>query len=1243
MRRLSALFALLLCASTSQAADALTPEEAVKRFKLPDGFSVRAVATEPMIRQPVSMSFDAQGRLWVLQYLQYPHYAGIKPVKQDQYLRTVYDKVPDPPPHGPKGLDRITICYDPDENGVFRKSKDFVTGLNIASGFCIGNGGVYVAQPPYLLFYPDKDGDDVPDGDPQVLLSGFGIDDSHSLANSLQWGPDGWLYGAAGSTSTSKVPNPARKGEVIEFQQGIWRYHPPTKRFELFSEGGGNTYGLDFDRNGQAIAGTNWGGFACLHQMQGAYYVKGFSKHGPLHNPYTYGYFDHVPYTGFKGGHVTCGGVLYDADVYPEEYRGQYVAANLLSNAVYWHKLDAHKSSFKASHGGDLLTTDDTWFRPVDLMLGPDGCLYVADWYDKRAAHLDPVDSWHKTSGRIYRIEYKSGPKYPSFDLRKKSSNDLAELLKSPNKWYRNEARRLLTERAAAGDTGFQAKLRRWLLTEKGQLALESLWTLAASGGWMEGDFANVGEHPNEYVRAWMIRLIGDDEAVSDSVFQSLTAIARQEKSHAVAAQLACTARRFTPQQEVAMVDALLDNPILSDDPQLPLLVWWAQEEANRRDTTDTVRFTYSGPPNQKLADFFNERVARRLMSGEITRGTVRIGTLFELVRSANDDLTPVLRGVATALQAHPQDAVPPALRTPLDSLRRERPKDLLVLEVLARMKDAEARAALRDLVKDASIGEANRLKAIGLLREVRDPRAEEFFLEEFGLIKSDTFRVALLGGLEAFENPSVGEKVLSGYAAYSPAVKKRAIQMLLTRPAWAALLLKQWEAGTIPKADVTVDHARAAVKLGDKGVTATVERHFGKLAPATAGEKQARIGGLNIALQKEKGDAARGKALFAKHCAACHQLHGEGGKVGPDLTTSDRTNRMYLLANIVDPSGYIRPEYVTYSVLTKDDRKLSGIATDTAGESVTLVNVVNDQVTLATVSKADIAEMTPSAVSLMPEKLLDALKEGEVADLFAYLGSDAPKPTPPAPLPEGKGEKGKPANPDRKVGGGDPKGDAKKLKVVMVSGSFEYKSDDSLAAFKKHLEANYPVECVLVSAKGEKDAALPGLEALDTADVAVFFTRRLQIDGDSLERVKKYVKSGKPVVGVRTASHGFQKWLEMDTEVLGGDYKGHFGAGVAEVRPTDKGKDHPVLKGVSAFKTNGSLYKNPNVAADVSVLLQGTMGKESEPVAWTRETGGRRVFYTSLGHPDDFKDDNFVRLLTNGLAWATKSEWKAK
>lgn len=375
----------------------LPPAEALLHMKPAVGFRVDLVACEPEIRQPVTMSFDSRGRLWVIQYLQYPNPAGLKAVKADQYLRTTYDRVPEPPPKGPRGADRITICEDTDGDGRMDKFKDFVVGLNLASGMALAPDGVYVLQAPYLLFYPDRNHDDIPDGNPEVLLTGFGMEDAHAVANSLIWGPDGWLYGAQGSTVTANIRG-------ITFQQGVWRYHPRTRRFELFAEGGGNIWGLDFDRHGNLFAGTNWGGFAMMHVVQGGYYVKGFEKHGPLHNPYAFGYFDHVPYKDFRGGHVTCGGIIYQGGAFPKEFDGAYIAANLLSNAIHWHKLIPYKSTFKAEFGGELLTTDDICFRPIDCTVGPDGALYVADWYDKRANHVDPVDDWDKSTGRIYRV-----------------------------------------------------------------------------------------------------------------------------------------------------------------------------------------------------------------------------------------------------------------------------------------------------------------------------------------------------------------------------------------------------------------------------------------------------------------------------------------------------------------------------------------------------------------------------------------------------------------------------------------------------------------------------------------------------------------------------------------------------------------------------------------------------------------------------------------------------------------------
>jgi putative heme-binding domain-containing protein len=557
-------------------------------------------------------------------------------------------------------------------------------------------------------------------------------------------------------------------------------------------------------------------------------------------------------------------------------------------------------------------------------------------------------------------------------------------------------------------------------------------------------------------------------------------------------------------------------------------------------------------------------------------------------------------------------------------------------------MGDGDAIRTLFARLGDEKQPDAARTKAAEILRQIKPAGTQRAFESQLAAAKSEAMRVGLLGGLEAFDEPRIGALVLDGYAGWTPAVKRRAVQLLLSRPTWAVDLFRRTEAGSFPKSDLTVEHARTAVGFGDAGLTALVEKQFGKLSAATAGEKQARISWLNVAIGREKeADATRGKTLYTKHCAACHTLHGEGGKVGPDLTTADRKNRGYLLAQVVDPSGYIRPEFVVQNVVTHDGRRLAGIVEPTPGDRLTLVNMVNDQPQRTVLARADIETITPSAVSLMPEKLLDTLTDAQVADLFAYLSTDpgrGPTATP-QPQPPPKKTEPRPATPPAPKA--EPPAPAKtKLRVVLVSGSFEYKSEESLAAFQKHLEATMPVECVRVAAKAEKDTTLPGLGALDKADAALFFTRRLRIEGADLERVKKYVASGRPVVGLRTASHGFQNWLEMDGAVFGGDYKGHFGAGVvAEIVPARAARNHPVLKGVTAFKSNGSLYKNPAVASDVTVLLRGTIPQQDEPVAWVRERGDQRVFYTSLGHPDDFRDANFVRLLVNALAWTTRTE----
>ena len=213
-----------------------------------------------------------------------------------------------------------------------------------------------------------------------------------------------------------------------------------------------------------------------------------------------------------------------------------------------------------------------------------------------------------------------------------------------------------------------------------------------------------------------------------------------------------------------------------------------------------------------------------------------------------------------------------------------------------------------------------------------------------------------------------------------------------------------------------------------------------------------------------------------------------------------------------------------------------------------------------------------------------------------------------------------------------------KPLRVCLLSGSKEYQSNESLASFQELLERDYPIKCSRAFWTSKNN--LPGLEALESCDVMVLFTKRLELPADQLKRVKKYCLSGRPIVGLRTASHAFQNWLELDREVFGGSYSGHFGDGLTtKVTVADDASRHPILKGFTSFETPTKLYKNPSLADDTHLLLTGAIPGHTEPLAWTREYRGGRVFYTSLGGPDDFEINAFRTMLVNALFWTSQQE----
>ena len=298
------------------------------------------------------------------------------------------------------------MLEDSDGDGRFDKAKDVITGLSIVSSVLVGRGGLWVLNPPYLLFYPDANGDDVPDADPEVHLSGFGLEDTHSVANSLEWGPDGWLYGANGSTTTATINSAATKNVHFKGQM-IWRYHPETKVFEIFAEGGGNTFSLEIDSAGREFSGTNGGGTRGMHYVQGGYAEKNWGKHGPLTNPYAFGFYRHMRHEGFPE-RFSQTFAIYEGGAFPAEYNGMVISADAAPQSRPGQPPAARHLDLPHDRPSPpLVTTSDRWFRPVDLEVGPDGAVYMTDWYDSRLTHVDPRDNWHKESGRIYRLQVK--------------------------------------------------------------------------------------------------------------------------------------------------------------------------------------------------------------------------------------------------------------------------------------------------------------------------------------------------------------------------------------------------------------------------------------------------------------------------------------------------------------------------------------------------------------------------------------------------------------------------------------------------------------------------------------------------------------------------------------------------------------------------------------------------------------------------------------------------------------------
>ncbi|HEY2908809.1 MAG TPA: PVC-type heme-binding CxxCH protein, partial [Gemmataceae bacterium] len=424
----------------------LTPEDAAKAMTVPDGFAVSLFAGEPDLHQPVAMCQDDRGRLWVVEAYTYPR------------------RNPFPGPLLPeaerKNGDKIVIFEDTNGDGKFDKRTVFLEGLNMVSGIELGFGGVWIGAAPYFLFIPDKDRDDKPDAPPEILLDGWGYQDTHETLNSFIWGPDGWLYGCHGVFTHSRVGKPGTPDkDRVPLNAGVWRYHPTKHVFEVFAHGTSNPWGLDYNAEGEFFIE------ACViphmwHIIQGGRYQR---QGGTHFNPYTFDdiktiakhrhYLGANPHGGngksdsAGGGHAHCGLMCYQGGAWPKEYWGKLFMGNLHGHRLNVDEIKPKGSGYEADRNPDFLLSNDRWFMPISIQCGPDGNVYMSDWYDKQICHLPQPEKWDRTNGRIYKISYKGTKPVVGLDLQKCTDEELVKYQLHENQWYVRHARRILQER----------------------------------------------------------------------------------------------------------------------------------------------------------------------------------------------------------------------------------------------------------------------------------------------------------------------------------------------------------------------------------------------------------------------------------------------------------------------------------------------------------------------------------------------------------------------------------------------------------------------------------------------------------------------------------------------------------------------------------------------------------------------------------------------------------------------------
>ncbi len=1003
------------------------PQTAAKMMTVPEGFVVEVVAAEPDIVNPVAMAIDERGRFWITESLEYPRREpGV-------------------------GKDRVKILEDTNGDGKVDKFTIFLDGLNIPSGVQVGHGGVWIANSPDILFVPDANRDGKPDGPAQVVVTGFGRTDTHELPNSLTWGPDGWLYGLNGVFNFSHVkyakenPNYDEKHPGWPLTCAMFRIHPRTREFQVFCEGTSNPWGIAFNDEGDAFVS------ACVidhlwHLVETGYY----HRQGGPYPPHTWKIDSIVKHKHQKAAY--CGITWFDSDAYPEKYRKKLYMGNIHGGCINVDRIERNGSTYAGFGEDDFLTANDAWFMPVVQKTGPDGCLYILDWYDRyhcyQDANRDPkgID---RLKGRLYRVSYteklapRQSPK--SFyglaskiapkDLGAESDDVLIELLGHPNVWARETAVRLLQERRHPETMSKLIELvrnestpidlqRQAFFNESTPTRLRRQAFFAVTPvffdrpDWGGKELWKLLEAKDRTIAAWLIRTFveqavprsmrreGQWDPAVQTMVEEVVVAALEDPSPAVRLQaLTYLARRVTTEPP-GQVYINYDDQLIAacrqcgSDPLLQRIAWQAiKAYASRYQQIVPKLLSDAELQTSPMGRELTPRLVDWLLARPASQQGVLIETLKKLLNenqsaTAGQILSQLAVKVQTGeIKGESLEQLKAALTEPLKPLLRidsTHPLRLDASLLVLSWRDQAGVGVARSTAMNRTEQPARRLAAYNALVSCQDGCVEQVAKEIFarGDQEPPQFVGDILGALGRSERAEIGTAVVKYLPGFPAELQPRAIELLTQRPAWAKTLLNAVGDKKIAAAAINVNQARRLYDTKDIEVRELLAKHWGVVREGRSPDRDKIITEMRGLIRKSPGDAMKGEAAFKKVCAQCHKLYGDGAEVGPDITLNGRNDYTQLLSNVFDPSLVIGAGYRSFTVLTQGGRVINGLLVEESPQRIVLKVQGGKQ---EIIPRDDIDEFKVSEISLMPEQLEKQLSQQEIVDLFAYITLDKP------------------------------------------------------------------------------------------------------------------------------------------------------------------------------------------------------------------------------------------------------------